>query len=1426
MFMALVMMVCFTPFSLLQATAEEIKKIDIDITESTVERSTSTAGTLEDQDIVADNHIEKELVNKRTLTSKQFLMDDGMIMVQNYGVPIHYSDGENYKEIDNTLVQKTETAGGQYFENKANSFKARLCNNLSQENCISIEKNGFKLSFTIDGHDGETVKSSKGDLIKTADLSDELVKLDKVKNSDAVDYTEKQLKTPVQPNVNDSTLRYERVFSDVNFEYSVNSLGIKEDIIVNRPLNNYVFTFTITAPEMTFVLSEEGNIIAYSEAGAVFSIPAPNMTDANGVYSEDVHYSLANSEDGTYSLRVIPNDSWMNDEERSFPVRIDSAVYSFDDQTANGLTLYYSGDTPEYNASRIKFGQINSSTCDSFISFPNKNDQFYSTGYQLAYSKLKYFIRSVGDNAAGETKYYVRTAKLNKPLSAVTSFGDLSNSGTPILYEGTIKSTKVLFFNASHESRWEEVYFNPESFNGCADMVFMWDYKSTNDSQHGEVDVRSGNLPSILSYYVSTVGIRNNLPYEHFDYNGGKASVNMLNGALTASFTALSVNTPENPISIELVYNDNYNEIMDEAGMYKMFGNNIKLNFQQALLHDTRAIRYIDADGSIETLCQAIGTGNSVYYSADNSLSYNRGGNELYINGRTKLLFNGNASYMFYDASFLHKEKSMYDIISTGNKITQIDGYTNGLKSHYVKFTYNGDYVSSVQSYITTSVDCTSFQALAKSQFTYDAEGNLIKIQNSNSGNTIYTLEYSDGELCGLTDFDCNGYTFVRTYWASTSPMRMGRVTYIYGKSPSVDDSYRYDYVQFSGDVKSSKATYCTADGDAIGVRNVSRRFTQGAQSEWYENSDGEISITSANSNMTGEDDQETITHIQNVYSANAKNNTSLSGNTRNLISAGGSLSGSILSNHGVVPKVGRQYAVSMLIETSGASFIEILVGGTIRAKLSMNDRACSYLIIPTNYYSSSGATSILIKNVGNNNIFVSNVSYNYYSSTKRTRQIKTIMNQNYISSIERIGFDYEQTTNFSVMGQPVSVTETDYTGSAAITKNYTYTYEFYPNVSPSFEYDLKRLKSISNGTDETVYSYSDNTTTKTVKKNGTNVSKSVTETGITANSYYTSSTENGITTRIDYGIKSGNIRPFKVTSGNQTVEYTYNYDGGITSISSGSLTQKITYANGKESSYKIGISSPFTLTRSDENFGLVSQVAQGGMQKLSFAYNDDGFVDLITYQNGATIDYVYRNKTLNSLELKDSQSDISTIINYGYDGNKLKSVSQSYNGTTQLSYSFNDAKTKSSTTVSGDVNASYVYNYDSDKGLLTSSVVNFENGAHTRTENYAFDNYGKLLENGNTEYKTQYSYDTYDRLSAKKQVINGAIKQNILYGYDNTSDYQSGRIKSIYNASTGYTQTYAYNSNGYVSRYANPHTGENYSYSYDEAGRLINDGV
>ena len=63
-------------------------------------------------------------------------------------------------------------------------------------------------------------------------------------------------------------------------------------------------------------------------------------------------------------------------------------------------------------------------------------------------------------------------------------------------------------------------------------------------------------------------------------------------------------------------------------------------------------------------------------------------------------------------------------------------------------------------------------------------------------------------------------------------------------------------------------------------------------------------------------------------------------------------------------------------------------------------------------------------------------------------------------------------------------------------------------------------------------------------------------------------------------------------------------------------------------------------------------------------------------------------------------------------------------------------------------------------------------------------------------------------------------------YTFATTSDYHPNRVWDIYNLTTGYSQHYEYDSNGYLSKYVNNQNGDNYTYTYDSAGRLISDGM
>ena len=204
------------------------------------------------------------------------------------------------------------------------------------------------------------------------------------------------------------------------------------------------------------------------------------------------------------------------------------------------------------------------------------------------------------------------------------------------------------------------------------------------------------------------------------------------------------------------------------------------------------------------------------------------------------------------------------------------------------------------------------------------------------------------------------------------------------------------------------------------------------------------------------------------------------------------------------------------------------------------------------------------------------------------------------MTSAESTTFDYKQTVTYDPRGQVKKVKVVDYTGTSAVTKNYTYTYENDPEVSTPSEYDVQRLTSVSDGTRTAFYEYSTDgiytTKTETVKEGNTVLFQTSTMTSLITKpdeGYTVMQLQNGTETKIEYALKGGNIRPYKVTSGGITTEYAYNYDGEITSVKTGDLTQETYYSggNGKESSYYLGGSERYSLTRNTSKFGLVTGI-------------------------------------------------------------------------------------------------------------------------------------------------------------------------------------------------------------------------------------------
>ena len=196
-----------------------------------------------------------------------------------------------------------------------------------------------------------------------------------------------------------SKVSYADVWDDTDIVYETVGFNVKENIVVNAPQAQYTYEFQLEMDGLLPVENEDGSIsLCTAQGSAVFLIPAPLMTDANGAQSEEVHYTLTPTQDG-YQLTVVADPAWINAPERAFPVTIDPSVYlEGNNINKNIITSYVSSNSPTTPVSDIKrfvrAGRDNVGTYKGFIYFknlPEIPDGCVVTSAQLNLYKTLYY---------------------------------------------------------------------------------------------------------------------------------------------------------------------------------------------------------------------------------------------------------------------------------------------------------------------------------------------------------------------------------------------------------------------------------------------------------------------------------------------------------------------------------------------------------------------------------------------------------------------------------------------------------------------------------------------------------------------------------------------------------------------------------------------------------------------------------------------------------------------------------------------------------------------------------------------------------------------------------------------------------------------------------------------------------------------------
>ena len=695
-----------------------------------------------------ESKIVKELTNERTENSKEFLLEDGTKMIAQYNEPVHYKDSKGkWVEYNNTLSEdKTaspDEAGDSSYTNKSSDISVNLSNKAKSKNMISLQSNGYKISWGYDN-----AGKSKADVKKNNEKTSGNDKFTTLKN------------------ITTETL-YKDVFSDVDLQYFVTTTGIKENIILKSSKSQNEFTLNYKIPNLTAKQKGDKTITLSNKDGKeIYTISAPYMYDAKGSTSTQMKIEIVKQKGSNLQVKLTADYAFIHTIGRAFPVTIDPEI-----TTKTGSQLYY--DEASSSGRIINHGPYYLSKDNMMI---GRAIKLYALGNGEEIISAKYKFEVSNHDALFDSKddspVIINAHKLNTYNSTNCTYDEKVLDYDSLTYE----DNRYITFDLTKQ--YKEWYSNSDT---SANGFVLEAFDSIGSKQ---INIYEGSpssvTPALTLIYKDFKGTESNLSYHTINVGtNAQAAVSDYLGNLVINQTLYEGTGSRMPLSITATYNSINKDTAFENGSASGYGWQFSFNQYVREVTDKNLTKagynyiYIDADGTDHYL--KLVEGETAKWEDEDGLgiTLTKDENNIFIdNGSTTQTYDSTANGgKLLSEKDEHKNTITYTY--TDGDLTKItDGSGREVQLKYKSSTDGKKVVKRITKPDGTGIDIAyttakdkvtsiSFNDGHTSRFEYDDNYNLISISGVSDSYMkslpTHKFAYTNGKVTNITEYGTDG---------------------------------------------------------------------------------------------------------------------------------------------------------------------------------------------------------------------------------------------------------------------------------------------------------------------------------------------------------------------------------------------------------------------------------------------------------------------------------------------------------------------------------------------------------------------------------------------------------------------------------------------------------------------------------------------